>query len=150
MLSLGKKPSTFKDRQSEKGFQLRMKDQSESRFMSSWEPGTANFKKSHKLFNLQWLNNAPLFCGIWVYCIIWHFSLRIECLYCLEFSAMQNEWTTDSQGLAEIISEPFHLFSRIFSSALHDNMHKACHNRPLIYSGLLLQLFWTTNTQNRQ
>lgn len=28
-------------------------DQSESRFASSWEHGTANFKKSHKLFNLQ-------------------------------------------------------------------------------------------------
>lgn len=38
----------------------------------------------------------------------------------------------------------------LFSSAFHDSIHKACHNRPLTYSGLLLQSFWATNTQNRE
>ena len=65
-------------RQPEKGFRLRMEDKSQSRFASSWESGTANFKKSYKLLNVQWLNNTPRFCGIWVYCIFWHFSLRMN------------------------------------------------------------------------
>lgn len=63
--------------QPEKGFWLWTEEKkSESRFTPSWESGTASFKKSCKLLNLQWLNNVSFFCGIWFYCIIWHFYFR--------------------------------------------------------------------------